>query len=486
MKLRVGGRQIAALAVVSTALGSACAWADALPFLPAGDARLRHLVQLAADDDQIPLASSWPISTLDLPEAQRSSLHSLQQPGTSMDAGWYLSGSVKATQIRTFDDTPREKGEAGVQGAWAAGDYAGGVMKIGYAVKPQDGRHFRFDDSYASWRLGNWWFTAGEQQRWWGPGWDGSLVLSNNARPLPAISLDRARSLPFESKWLRWIGPWRISTFMARFENDRVDFPHPLLWGFRGSFRPLKSLEISLSRTAQWCRPHVCGLSAFKNVLSGRDNRGDNVGVSREPGNQEISWDARWRLPKLPAAVYLQVNGETGELGTVLPRPRQTTDVIGMEIWSSATQGGSWRVFTEWAGTTCGEFSFNKSDQPNPNCQYNNGLFTGGYYYRGRVLGHSLQGDGRLFTIGGLYVDPEDRTWEFRLRKGKLNRFSASTLNTLTPVAANLWNAEAKVDARFRGITYSLGVGGDRVEPDGGERTLSMRAFLNLTAPWPQ
>ena len=24
--------------------------------------------------------------------------------------------------------------------------------------------------------------------RWWGPGWDGSLILSNNARPIPAIT----------------------------------------------------------------------------------------------------------------------------------------------------------------------------------------------------------------------------------------------------------------------------------------------------------
>ena len=51
-------------------------------------------------------------------------------------------------------------------------------------------------------RLGNWSASLGQVERWWGPGWDGSLVLSTNARPIPAIAVDRRIPEPFNTKWV--------------------------------------------------------------------------------------------------------------------------------------------------------------------------------------------------------------------------------------------------------------------------------------------
>ena len=42
---------------------------------------------------------------------------------------------------------------------------------------------FALDGSYIAARLGNWSASFGQVERWWGPGWDGSLILSTNARP---------------------------------------------------------------------------------------------------------------------------------------------------------------------------------------------------------------------------------------------------------------------------------------------------------------
>jgi len=472
---------LAAAVATATPLGAS---ADALPFLPPGDSRLRHLVQFEADEGRVPLASSWPLPTADLSDDERDSLHSYQQPGTGADAGWFASAAVKPDPLRTFDETPREKGEVGVQAGWSAGDYAGGALRISYAADPKDGMHYRFDDSYAAWRLGNWWLSVGQQERWWGPGWDGSLILSNNARPLPSISIDRARAVPFETKWLSWLGPWRVSTFMGRFEDHRIDFPHPLLWGLRASIRPLAPLELSVSRTAQWCRPGVCGFHTFVDVLSGRDNRGVNVAASQEPGNQELAWDARWRLPSVRAAFYYQINGETGEAGTVLPRPRQTTDLVGFELWSDARRPSSWRSFLEFAQTTCGGWSTQSTDHAVPGCAYSHELFTGGYYFRGRVIGDSLQGDGRLLTLGVLSFDKRERSWEFRIRHGQLNAYGASAVNTLSRAPEGLWNLDAKVDGRWRGFIFSVGAGADRYSPRGSAESTNLRAFLNVGAPW--
>lgn len=461
------------------------ATADALPFLPPGDARVRHLLELSVDANEVPLSTTWPLPTIDLTPEQRTTLYSYVQPGTSQDAGWFLAGAVHPADIRTFDATPREKGEAGLQSGWAAGDYAGGVIRMSFAVKPADGMHYRFDDSYASWRFGNWWVSLGEQERWWGPGWDGSLILSNNARPMPSISVDRASSAAFKTPWLHWIGPWHFTTFLGRAEYQDPEFPHPLFWGARATARPLRDLEIGLSRTAQWCRVGVCGFHDFGNVLLGKDNGGANVAASQQPGNQELAWDLRWHLGSLPVAIYYQENGETADQKTpLLPRPRQTTDLIGLEFWSKRASGASWRGFVEWVGTTCGEFSFTSSDQPNYDCAYNNNVITWGYYYRDRVIGDSVQGDGRMLTLGGLYLDTHERTWQLRVRRGVLNRAGLSTLNTLAGVRTDLWSVDSKLDARVGRVLVSVGLAGDRLDPVTGTAHTVGRVYLNVSVPW--
>ena len=459
--------------------------ADPLPFLPPGDARLRHIVEIEADDEDVPLATTWPLPTRDLVRDERPILYSSLQPGTGADAGWFVSVAKSPDSIRTFDDTPREQAQAGVAAGWTAGDYAGGVIKISYAAKPVDGMHFRFDDSYVAWRYGNWWVSLGQQQRWWGPGWDASLILSNNARPMPAIALDRASAEPFKTPWLSWLGPWRLTTFMGLENKEGPEWPHPLVWGARATARPLRDLEVGVSTTEQWCRVHVCGLHTFADVLLGKNNAGVNISTAKQPGNGELGWDFRWHLWSLPAAVYYQVNGETSDGKTpLLPRPRQTTNLLGVEFWSPDKGSGGWRGFVEFADTTCGALSTASSDQPNPGCAYTNNVVPWGYYYRGRVLGDSIQGDSRLLTVGALLLGEQDRVWDLRVRKGSLNRYGENPLNTLAQVPSKLWNFDAKLNGHWWGMNYAAGVGVDRQTPRGLPTVTTPRAFLSVSAPW--
>mgnify|MGYP002783871648 CR=1 FL=1 len=462
------------------------ALAQALPFLPTGDVRLRHEVQLEVDAGRMPLGTTWPIPTRDVPEARRSELRSTLQPGDGQDAGFFVNGAAKPTRLRTFADTPRENGEVGLQAGWAAGDYAGGAFRVSYAVDPEDDKSFRFDDTYAAWRLGNWWFSAGYQERWWGPGHDGSLILSNNARPLPSVALTRASSQPFETKWLSWIGPWNVTTFMGVFEGDRTDYDNnPLLWGLRVNFRPVEGLEIGLSRTAQWCRPGRCTASAFADVLLGRDNRGENVAVEDEPGNQLAGADLRYRLPRLPAAVYWQFNGESIDNGNY--RPRLLTQLVGGEIWGASEGGSSWRAFVEFAGTRCGEFGTDRPSSELWGCAYENGLFTGGYRSRGRVIGHSIDRDSRSYTLGGWYVPAVGPSYEVRLRRMDLNRnaiAAPSPSHSAASRATTRMGAEVAILGAWRGLAFSAGVGADVVDTTGRGETAEGRAFIQLSAPW--
>ena len=69
-----------------------------------------------------------------------------------------------------------------------------------YVADPDDDKDFRADGSYLGVNFGNFMFSAGFMERWWGPGWDGSLILSTNARPIPSVTLERNYTDPFKTK----------------------------------------------------------------------------------------------------------------------------------------------------------------------------------------------------------------------------------------------------------------------------------------------
>ena len=140
-------------------------------------------------------------------------LRSLASEGNAT-LGIEVGAAARPTQLRTFADTPREEGEISLYAASFFGDRFGGRLQVTGAVDPDDDLPGRLDGSYVAGKFGNWIFTVGQQDRWWGSGWEGSLIMSNNARPVPEISIDRAVSMPFETKWLSWIGPWRLTTFV--------------------------------------------------------------------------------------------------------------------------------------------------------------------------------------------------------------------------------------------------------------------------------
>jgi hypothetical protein len=467
--------------------------AQALPFLPAGDTRLRHEVELNQDEDRVPLSTTWPIPTLDIPEDHRNEVRSELQPGSAQDAGWFIDGGYNPTRLRVYEDTPRQKGEAGVQSGWAAGDYAGGVLRMSYAVDPQDQMHWILDDSYASWRFGNWWVTLGMQERWWGPGWDGSLILSNNARPMPGIALDRASSKRPDWKWLRWVGPWRLTTMMDAMETRRPDFDHVLFWGFRFTFQPINGLEIGLSRTALWCgsgRP--CNLSTFWSLINTRSSAkinesGPNPNINDKPGMQQGAIDIRWHLPETPFALYWQEYGQTFDSGNF--RPRLTLQLFGLEMASRHMADGRTRVFLEFADTTCSGVSFSSSDQPVYGCAYENPLYTAGYRFRDRAIGDAMDRDGRRFTFGVLYIDEGERMWQIRLRKLEINRGGevspGSVPHTVSTVPEDLYTFEPIVDGTLGGFKYQIGGGVDRVTiVNTSGHSIKGHAFLNLTHSW--
>jgi hypothetical protein len=239
------------------------------PWVKQGSSELRHDIQVLVDAGLIRGAvTTWPLSWGDIAAG-------LQNPPDDMPlyvaaafnrvkrrsleevkvGEWKFEATASATanprQIRTFEDTPREDVEAGVGVNWT-GDIFTLRLKGEYAPDASDGDDWRLDGSYAGVTLGNWMLPASALDRWWGPGWQASSILGNNARPIPALMLERNSTRAFNQKWLGWVGTWDLTSFWGQLGEDQ-DVPNANLFGLRINFRPLKSLEIGLSRTAQMC-----------------------------------------------------------------------------------------------------------------------------------------------------------------------------------------------------------------------------------------
>jgi hypothetical protein len=469
-----------------TSLAHADAWFDA------GDSALRHDLQYLVDSGVIDMpVTAWPIPSADiawaLENVKKNGAHSPGQLAAirrmkgrlseftrdSTHLSSHLYGAGNPQVLRAFENTPREEAEIGGS-VGASGKRFSGRLSVAYVTDPDDDKSVRPDGTYGSARLGNWLLTAGALDRWWGPGWDGSLILSNNARPVPAIALDRESSQAFESKWLNWIGPWRLTTFMGQMEEEREDLDHPLLFGMRltfrpfgniqfGSVRPFRGIEFALERTAQWCGEGLpCDWDAFWNVLTGNDNAGETVDPEDEPGNQLAGWSLRWASPfkGFPVAFYRQKTGETIDLDS--PLPRRTLDLLGVEVWGSTQSGWSWRAHAEYADSACSEPA--GETEPAFDCAYNHSLFNvEGYRYRGHPVGHSMDGDGLSYTLGLQLLAPRQWSGSLLIRRADLNRGGAEpdARNTVAQEAVDLWNVEVGVALPLEHADVRLGLGYD-------------------------
>ena len=162
--------------------------------------------------------------------------------------------------LRRFSDVPREEGEisAGVQ--YTGERFAYRLQATGVADADDD-QDIRPDGSYVGMVLGNWILSAGYIDRWWGPGWEGSLILGTNARPMPAVTIERNYSdAPMSPGSPGSVSGGRSHDgAVRRAAGRRAGCPAVL--GMRLTWKPHPRLEIGLSRSAQWCgdgRP--CGL----------------------------------------------------------------------------------------------------------------------------------------------------------------------------------------------------------------------------------
>jgi len=448
------------------------------PNIPAGDLVLRHDIQRLADFGVIrgPV-TTWPLAwgpvlndiaqqdASKLPPAILSSLLRVRDRANwetrtqELTFTTTVAAADNATRIRSFQNTPRGKAEVAAGTSWI-GDWFSIDLNVQAVDSDQDDEELRADDTMIGVIVGNWSIAASTQQRWWGPGWDGSLILSNNARPMPSLVIDRVFTDSFKTKWLSWVGPWDLSVIFGQMESGR-HVPNAQFFGMRFNFKPLSTLEIGVSRSAQWCgdgRP--CDAGTFADLFLGNDNRGDaGIGLQNEPGNQLAGVDFRWspKVFRSSVALYGQFMGEDEAGGF----PSRWLGQFGGEWTGYLFEHWSTRVYAEFAGTSC---QFYESSELF-NCAYNHGIYQTGYRYRSRSLGHAADNDSRLISLGAILVDTRDIQWRALIRYGALNRGGAPDVrNSLTPTRQDIVSFDLSHSRVFSSGVIDVGAGFESVD----------------------
>jgi hypothetical protein len=459
--------------------------AAADPWAAPGDARLRSDLQLLADAGVIraPL-TAWPVSwgevARDLgaerdiaalpPHVARAFARVKAAVADATVTGQWtaegrLAGSVEPMTLRRFSGVPREEGE--LEGAVQyTGEIFAARLSATVVADADDDETLRPDGSYVGAVMGNWMLTAGWLDRWWGPGWEGSLILGTNHRPIPAFSLERNYSDPFETKWLAWIGQWRLAMTYGLLDDEREDYASAHFFGMRITWKPHDRVEIGFSRTAQLCGDgRDCGLDTFWDMFTGNDN---DQALEDQPGNQLAGLDFRWSLPWLPVAVYGQAIGED-EANSM---PSKYLGMVGAEAWGGVGEA-TWRVHVEYSDTTC---SFYEAE-PDYGCAYRNVIYTDGYQYLDRSIGHATDGDSQQWAVGAVWVNGDGTSWELAAQSAKLNRKGANTVHTVSTVPLDLVSADVYHRRELLGGDLRLGLGYEQRESDLGSDDDDLRAF---------
>jgi len=470
----------------------------AAPLAAPGDMGLRHDIQVLADYGAISgPVTTWPLSwDALLEDLERSKSEDVVLPNAVVPTfervlaraqrearrgqhsiTGHLSAAEDPAQIRGFSNTPREQGEIGAGYSWF-GKYLSIDLNASLLDQPVDGEDVRGDGSQIGVDLGNWSVAASTMDRWWGPGWDGSLILSNNARPIPSLTIGRNRTNAFKSKWLSWIGPWDMNVIFGQLEEERA-VPNAQFFGMRFNFRPLKSLEIGISRSAQWCgdgRP--CGFDTFKELFFGNDNVGDaGTTPENEPGNQMAGFDARWTnfWFGAPVSLYGQMIGEDEAGGF----PSRYLGQFGIEGSGITGDQYSFRWFAEVAGTSCDIIKSTVLF----GCGYRQSIYQSGYTYRGRIIGHGLDNDALVYSAGVVVVSEAGNSWQVLGRFGDVNRVGADPQHSVSEFPAEM----ASIDIQHTRMTkigrFDIGLGFERREDMAtGSNTRDARGFLQWTS----
>ena len=131
----------------------------------------------------------------------------------------------------------------------------------------------------------------------------------------------------------------------------------------------------------------------------------------------------------------------------------------GIEIWGERIGSflpGFYRLHIEAANTTSNFYD----DVPIFDFAYEHFIYSDGYRYRGRVIGHSIDNDGEMYSLGLVLTQERGNYWNFLLRRIRLN-VGGTRANSVSADKDGLWNVALNRTWNSMAGEINIGVGYD-------------------------
>lgn len=230
---------------------------------------------------------------------------------------------------------------------------------------------------------------VGRESLWWGPGFHGGLLFSNNAQPLDMV---RFSTEAFTPPWIfRYLGPTKLTFMIAELDENR-DFPKAKLLAFRINSSPFPFLELGLSPAIQYNgegQPSVEFWEIPELIWTARSSSATVKGSKFGNVNALFSVDATLRLPNInryiPLGRDLELYGEMGvddidKRFFLFVIPRKPAFLVGASI-----QG-----FLQWP-----EVDVRIEYAKTSSISFTHGAYTTGFSFKDQPLSHFIGTDGQ-------------------------------------------------------------------------------------------
>jgi hypothetical protein len=316
--------------------------------------------------------------------------------------GFFQIKPLDKLQVRTayskenydLENKQGDSFEAGFNGRLATfsrgqiGDFFSATLSPELRVNEKGSVNARVLEGFAKFTQYNVEAGGGRESLWWGPGFNGSMLLSTNGRPFDLIKAGAAEA--FTLPWIfEHLGPMKPTYFLGQLGGGG-QFPHTKLTGLRLNFTPASFLELGFSRVVQFNgegRPPL-GFGDYLQILFGPGSDDLNSPLNN---NTLLSADFSLRLPNvsryLPLFRDVEIYGELGWddtccNGVLIPLlPGGIIGLYSPNLFGSAQT----ELRIEYAATS--------------KIQFNSSIYADGYAFEGRPIAHFIGTRGYDFYV---------------------------------------------------------------------------------------
>jgi len=177
---------------------------------------------------------------------------------------------------------------------------------FGNAGNKNEGSEFdvRLHKGYAKLTVFNLELEVGRDSLWWGPGYHGALLMSNNAHPFDLIKLSNPE--PVVLPWIfSYLGPVQFNLIFTQLNDERKgsELANPFLYGLRLGIKPHRYLELGASHLAQFGGPERRDMSVSDIITTLYSNT--NHDNEKTDSNQEFAVDFALTIPNIKKYIFL-------------------------------------------------------------------------------------------------------------------------------------------------------------------------------------